>query len=94
MDVAEQHQMDKPCNPNENAWDFSAYLSVHDQWFDMKADSCLCKACYTDALKHCNQGASTQEPRKVKLHSLSLELSEYCPLCHNDWFCVPEGPCL
>ena len=64
---ADLHSSQRMFHPNENAGDFSRYLSTNGKEIILRGDSCLCQACYQDAHKNANKG-NKREPRWVSVH--------------------------
>ena len=78
--VAHLHSSEDIRHPatEKKAPQFSTYLSMgRDVQFQLGSDSCLCKACYTDCLRH---APKMIERSKWQKHSQLW----HCPLCDKE----------
>ena len=76
------HKIDKRAqHPQENAAQFSKYLSVNNKVFSLRADSCMCNACYNDCKR--NVEVKDKTPRWVHADNKSKQTDkDCCPICY------------
>ena len=76
------HSMKTPRHAGSLCEQFCTFLSVKNQSFSLKEDSCLCSACFVDAKR--NLISADKEPRWVGIHIPPAKVQNHCPVCHND----------
>ena len=79
---ADAHSMKTPRHAGNLCEQFCTFLSVKNQSFSLKEDSCLCNACFVDAKR--NLISADKEPRWVGIHIPPAKVQNHCPVCHND----------